>query len=121
MRSSKWIILISAWLAWGTLASLRPRFFATKGKRVLGVDVVPEVVGIINQRKIHIEEPDLDVLVRAAVQSGNLTASINPAPADVYIIAVPTPFVHGQGIPDPDLSYVKAATQSLAPVVKPAI
>ena len=93
--------------------------FATKGKRVLGVDVVQRVVDTINQGKIHIEEPDLDVLVRAAVQSGNLTAAIQPEEADVYIIAVPTPFIHGEGIPDPDLSYVEAATKSLATVVKP--
>lgn len=93
--------------------------FATKGKRVLGVDVVPKVVETINQGKIHIEEPDLDILVRAAVQSGNLTAATKPAPAEVFIIAVPTPFVHGEGIPDPDLSYVQAATESLAPVVQP--
>lgn len=93
--------------------------FATKGKRVLGVDVVPEVVGIINQGKIHIQEPDLDILVRAAVQSGNLVAATRPAAADVFIIAVPTPFRHDAPGHLPDLSFVEAATRSLAPVVKP--
>ncbi len=92
--------------------------FATKGKKVLGVDVVPRVVETINAGKIHIEEPDLDVLVRAAVQSGNLRAAATPAPAATYIIAVPTPFHKNDGQrKTPDLSYVEAATRSLAPVV----
>lgn len=93
--------------------------FATKGKRVLGVDVVPEVVDTINQGKIHIQEPDLDILVRAAVQSGNLTAALKPAPAETFIIAVPTPFQHGTEGHLPDLTYVEAATRSLAAVVQP--
>lgn len=92
--------------------------FATKGKRVLGVDVVPAVVDTINHGKIHIEEPDLDVLVRAAVQSGNLRAAGTPQPAGAFIIAVPTPFnTAGDGRKTPDLSYVEAAARSLAPVV----
>ena len=67
--------------------------FATKGRRVLGVDVSASVVETINGGRIHIQEPDLDVLVRAAVQSGNLRAATKPAPADAFILAVPTPFV----------------------------
>ena len=92
--------------------------FATKGKRVLGVDVVPSVVETINAGKIHIEEPDLDILVRAAVQSGNLTASISPEPADTFIIAVPTPFHSENGMTVPDLSYIESAVLSIAPVVE---
>lgn len=93
--------------------------FATKGKRVLGVDVSPAVVETINSGKIHSQEPDLDVLVRAAVQSGNLRAAATPAPAEVFILAVPTPFdVQPDGSRLPDLSYVEAATRSLAPHVR---
>lgn len=92
--------------------------FATKGKSVLGVDVVPHVVDTINQGKIHIEEPELDILVRAAVQSGNLKASTKPAPANTYIIAVPTPFRSENGEPKSDLSYVEQAIRSIAPVVE---
>ena len=94
--------------------------FATRGKKVLGVDVVTRVVETINDGRIHIEEPDLDVLVRAAVQSGNLRAATAPAPAAVYIIAVPTPFKATAANPRaPDLTYVEAATRSLAPVIEP--
>lgn len=92
--------------------------FATKGKRVLGVDVVPTVVDTINRGGIHIAEPDLDVLVRAAVQSGNLRAALRPEPATAFIIAVPTPFRATATNPRaPDLRFVEAATRSLAPVV----
>ncbi|MDA7675835.1 UDP-N-acetyl-D-mannosamine dehydrogenase [Akkermansiaceae bacterium] len=93
--------------------------FSTKGKSVLGVDVVQSVVDTINDGRIHIEEPDLDILVKAAVQSGNLTAATRPAEADVFIIAVPTPFeerIDGSRVPD--LKYVESATRSLASVVK---
>ena len=93
--------------------------FATKGKSVLGVDVVQSVVDTINDGRIHIDEPDLDILVKAAVQSGNLTAATKPAEADVFIIAVPTPFEErGDGSLVPDLKYVESATRSLAAVVK---
>jgi UDP-N-acetyl-D-mannosaminuronic acid dehydrogenase len=94
--------------------------FATRGKKVLGVDVLPHVVETINQGKIHIEEPDLDMLVRAAVQSENLKAATAPAEADTYIIAVPTPFLKREdGAKIPDLSYVESATRSIAKVVQP--
>src|SRR5471030_2030696 len=92
--------------------------FATKGKTVLGVDVVSRVVETINAGKIHIEEPDLDILVRAAVGSGNLRAAKQPEPAMTYIIAVPTPFHKDAGnTKSPDLSFVEQATRSLAAVV----
>lgn len=92
--------------------------FATKGRRVLGVDVSASVVETINSGRIHIQEPDLDVLVRAAVQSGNLKAATTPAAADVFILAVPTPFhASSDGARKPDLSFVEAAARSIAPFV----
>ncbi len=93
--------------------------FATKGKRVLGVDLQSHVVETINKGKIHIEEPDLDILVRAAVQSGNLVASTKPECSNVYIIAVPTPFLETENGRLPDLSYVESASRSIAHVIKP--
>lgn len=88
---------------------------ATKGYDVHGVDVQPKVVDTINAGKIHITEPELDVLVRSAVQSSRLKASLEPAEADVFILAVPTPFVDGYV---PDLSYVEKATRAVAPYIK---
>lgn len=87
---------------------------ANRGFRVHGVDVNPMVVEFITQGKAHISEPDLDVLVRAAVNSGNLTAGLEPMSADVFIIAVPTPF---QDNHVPDVSYVEAATRAIAPYI----
>lgn len=92
--------------------------FATRGKKVLGVDVVSRVVETINRGDIHIEEPDLDVLVRAAVHSGNLRAALEPEGATTFIVAVPTPFKSTAANPKaPDLAFVESATRSLAPVV----
>jgi UDP-N-acetyl-D-mannosaminuronic acid dehydrogenase len=88
----------------------------TKGFKVHGVDASPQVVDTINKGRIHIVEPDLDILVKSAVQSGNLSAGLEPKQADVFIIAVPTPF---KGNHEPDLSYVESATRSIAPFVKP--
>lgn len=88
---------------------------ATKGFRVVGVDVRKQVVQTINSGRVHIVEPDLDLLVKSAVQSGRLKAALKPAPADVFIIAVPTPFKEGH---QPDLGYVEAAARSIAPVLR---
>lgn len=96
---------------------------ATKGFTVTGIDVSQKVVDTINKGEIHIVEPDLDILVKSAVNSGNLSASLDPVEADVFIIAVPTPFKDGG--PDhisgkqPDLSYIEAATKKISPFVKP--
>ena len=65
---------------------------ANKGYEVYGVDVVQSVVDTINQGKIHIIEPELDVFVKSAVKSGNLKAGLKPVESDVFVIAVPTPF-----------------------------
>lgn len=93
--------------------------FATRGKKVLGVDVVSRVVDTINRAEIHIEEPDLDVLVRGAVHCGNLRAALRPEPAQSFIIAVPTPFKATSTNPKaPDLTYVESATRSIAHVVE---
>src|SRR5690606_9902921 len=87
----------------------------TKGYEVLGVDVSDKVVDTINRGDIHIVEPDLDLLVKSAVNAGKLTAAKEPSEADVFIIAVPTPFKEGK---KPDLSYVEAATHAIAPYVR---
>lgn len=92
---------------------------ATKGHTVLGVDVNKVAVDTINSGRIHIIEPDLDILVRSAVNSGNLKASTTPEEGDTFIIAVPTPFKEVDGNPKaPDLSYVEAATRAITPFLR---
>ena len=88
---------------------------ASKDIKVVGVDVSQYVVDTINQGKIHIIEPGLDALVREAVQKNNLKAVINPEKADVFMIAVPTPF---KGNHEPDLSYIRLAAKAIAPVLE---
>jgi UDP-N-acetyl-D-mannosaminuronic acid dehydrogenase len=85
---------------------------ATKGHQVLGVDVNALAVETINKGEIHVVEPGLDILVKSAVLSGNLRASLTPEEAEVFIIAVPTPF---KGDHVPDISHVEAATRTIAP------
>jgi len=65
--------------------------FASRKKKVIGVEVNQETVDTINRGEIHIVEPDLDMLVHAAVSQGYLKASTTPEPADAFLIAVPTP------------------------------
>jgi UDP-N-acetyl-D-mannosaminuronic acid dehydrogenase len=89
---------------------------AGKGIPVHGVDINPNIVEIINQGKIHIIEPDLEGLVHYCVKQGLLVASPKPVPADVFIIAVPTPFKENQ---KPDISYVEAATNTIVPFLSP--
>jgi UDP-N-acetyl-D-mannosaminuronic acid dehydrogenase len=89
---------------------------ATRGYRVLGVDVDSRVVDAVQAGTLHFHEPDLDILVASAVGGGMLTAAHEPAAADIFIIAVPTPFADGHA---PDLSYVEAATRAIAPHLAP--
>ncbi|HIE0431734.1 TPA: UDP-N-acetyl-D-mannosamine dehydrogenase [Serratia marcescens] len=89
--------------------------FASRKKKVVGVDVNQHAVDTINRGAIHIVEPDLDKVVKDAVEGGYLRAVTKPQPADAFLIAVPTPF---KGDHEPDLSYVEAAAKSLAPVLK---
>ncbi|MEN5386569.1 UDP-N-acetyl-D-mannosamine dehydrogenase [Aliarcobacter skirrowii] len=88
---------------------------ANRGYDVHGVDVVKSTVDTINQGKIHIVEPELDTFVKSAVNSGKLKASLKPDFADVFIIAVPTPFHEGYV---PNVDYVVSATKSISPYVK---
>ena len=89
--------------------------FAARRKTVIGVDVSKRAVDTVNKGEIHIVEPELDMLVHAAVTQGYLRATQTPEPADAFMIAVPTPFRDGN---KPDLSYIEAASRSIAPVLK---
>lgn len=94
--------------------------FASRKIKVIGVDVNQHAVDTINQGKIHIVEPDLDMLVQAAVTEGYLKAVTTPEPADAFLIAVPTPFkaCDKSEVPEPDLKYIEAASKAIAPVLK---
>jgi len=90
--------------------------FASRKIKVIGVDVNKKAVDTINRGEIHIVEPDLDMVVNAAVKEGYLRATTMPEPADAFLIAVPTPFSGDNH--DPDLSCIEAAAKAIAPVLK---
>ena len=93
--------------------------FASRKIKVIGVDVNQHAVDTINRGEIHIVEPDLDMIVHDAVTEGYLKATTTPEPADAFLIAVPTPFKNNDSaIPEPDLSYIKKASEAIAPVLK---
>lgn len=94
---------------------------ANRGYDVYGVDINQHAVDTINRGEIHIVEPELDTFVHAAVSSGKLRADTKPAEADVFVLAVPTPFHHADipnACPSPNIDYVIAATRSIAPYVR---
>jgi len=88
---------------------------ASRGCQVHGVEVNPKVVETINAGKTHIVEPDLDMLVQAAVGTGRLKAFLEPKEASVFLICVPTPLRDGY---KPELSYVDAATAAICPYLR---
>ncbi len=93
--------------------------FASRKVKVIGVDVNQNAVDTINRGQIHIVEPDLDMVVHAAVKEGYLRATTQPDPAQAFLIAVPTPFKHGSsGAHEPDMDYIESASKSIAPVLK---
>lgn len=89
---------------------------ASRGCFVRGVDTAPNVAATINSGRIHIVEPDLDILVRAAVSTARLKVYAEPGEADVFLICVPTPIDAG-GVPG--LAFVEAATRAISAHVRP--
>ncbi|MBX7257563.1 MAG: nucleotide sugar dehydrogenase [Candidatus Hydrogenedentes bacterium] len=88
---------------------------AANGFKVLGVDIDSRVVDTVNSGNIHIEEPGLHTIVRAAIGSGNLKAALQPEPSDVFFIAVPTPLTEDKKA---DMSYVYSATKQITPYLQ---
>ena len=82
---------------------------------VIGIDINKNVVDTINKGKIHIIEPDLDGLVKSVIDEGRLKASNEFTKADVFLIAVPTPF---KGNHEPDISFVENATRNIIPFLE---
>lgn len=89
---------------------------ASRGLEVIGIDVNEHTVNTINQGNVHIVEPDLDIVVRSVVTTGNLKATTDMVAADAFLIAVPTPFKDGH---KPDLSFIESAASAVAEVLEP--
>jgi UDP-N-acetyl-D-mannosaminuronic acid dehydrogenase len=89
--------------------------FASKGIKVIGVDINPKIINKINTGNAHIVEPGLQEMLRTIVNSGYLKAVSIPQPADVFIIAVPTPITKDKL---PDLNAFESALRSIAPFIQ---
>jgi UDP-N-acetyl-D-mannosaminuronic acid dehydrogenase len=89
--------------------------FASRGHEVIGCDISERVVAAVNAGEPHFQEPDLQMLLSAAISTGRLSAAREPHAADYFIIAVPTPLREGNV---PDISYVEQAAAAIAPVLK---
>lgn len=85
---------------------------AAHGADVVGVDVNQATVEAVSRGEVPFVEPDLAVSVAGAVSQGRLRAQTETPPADVFIVAVPTPFRDDHA---PDLSYIDAAADAIAP------
>mgnify|MGYP001941128110 CR=1 FL=1 len=87
---------------------------ANHGLDVTGVDVMPEKVEAINRGELTIVEPGLDSELKSALKSGRFRASTEMPRADVFILAVPTPFAENHEV---DMRYINSAADSIAPVL----
>lgn len=99
--------------------------FAASGLKVIGVDVNPTIITGLRNGDVHIQEPGLRDTFQSALASGNLTVASQPAEADAFLIAVPTPFQGDQAAETmgrryrlADLRAVVAATESIVPFLR---
>lgn len=90
---------------------------ATRGIRVLGVDIRKELIDKIRSGSPHIEEPGLKALVNTAVGSGHFTVALKPQAADVFMICVPTPWDAKKR--QAGLNFVQDAAQSIVSLLRP--
>lgn len=88
--------------------------FANAGVRVTGFDLNGKKVNEINSGLCPFEEKGIPELLTAALKTGRFKAQTEPAAADVFIVAVPTPHENKKC----NLSFVISAVNSLLPVMK---
>ena len=65
---------------------------AQSGHQVLGFDINKEVISSLNKGEIHIKEKDLQEAYTKVLKTRRFKAYEDLQIAEVYIIAVPTPF-----------------------------
>lgn len=88
---------------------------AKHGVEIAGVDINVNVVGMTNEGKLHIVEPDMEEMLQEVLASGKFHAYTEPQLSDAYFMVVPTPF---KGDHQPDVSYVESATRMVLPLLK---
>jgi UDP-N-acetyl-D-glucosamine dehydrogenase len=91
--------------------------FADAGKRVLLIDVVPELVEALNRGESHIEDVPSEDL-KPHVESGRIVAAVEYGKlreTGAILIALPTPLTKQR---EPDLTYVERAATGIGRVLK---
>ena len=88
---------------------------------VIGADIDPDVVETVNRGNCHVKrEPGLPGLVEDLHGDGSLRAVVEPfeaaREAAIHVVIVPTPITDDN---EPDLSILKAATESIAAGLSP--
>lgn len=91
-------------------------FIASKGIPVVGIDVNQDAVDSINAGTVPFFEPGFGELLARVVEDGTLSAQTEQIDADAYIVCVPTPFREDHSV---DIKYIRAASEALAPYLKP--
>jgi UDP-N-acetyl-D-glucosamine dehydrogenase len=94
--------------------------FAHAGYQVIGLDVLPDKVEMLNAGKSYIPDVPTETLA-PLVESGHLRATTtydDLTDADVVSICVPTPL---RKTKDPDMSYVIAAADEVAKICHPGL
>lgn len=90
---------------------------ANKGFNVVGVDINKDIISNLKKGKLTIEENGLDIYFAESIKKNTFKASLSPESADVFIVAVPTPNMDDH-YRTCDLTYVKAAIESIIPYLK---
>lgn len=95
--------------------------FASVGYKVRGFDINEKIIDDLKQKSphIHFHEPDMRGLLYDVLEKGNLVPVTEVGHSDIFIICVPTPAIETDGTKKADLSYVKAASRTVAKALKP--
>ena len=91
--------------------------FAKHDTHVIGVDIKPEVIDLLNSGRIHIEEPGLQEALEEVVEKGTFKAALKPEKADAFIISVPTPNNNDE-YKSCDLNFVLGAVKNVIPFLE---
>lgn len=83
---------------------------SNNGFKVLGVDVNEDIIHKLQNKKLHIEEPELEQIFLKALDKKTLQVSKDVEKADIYIIAVPTPLNKEKRA---ELKYIRNAAEMI--------
>jgi UDP-N-acetyl-D-glucosamine dehydrogenase len=91
--------------------------YSEVGYKVLGFDIDPDKVSVLNQGKSYIEHIPASAIQAAVAQGFEATADFTRvSEADALILCVPTPLNQYR---EPDLSFVINTTEALLPYLRP--